>query len=1582
VDFATENASVYRFVYQPDNDEIYPEEEYTEETVLQVYEDKNIIFGVRYGFDYVLESVTAGEDNEELESIHTYKDDEANYAVYRYQPSSDTTIAVKAVSRGKYNVTLDCENVTAYNVYQEEGAYRVSEPWEDRAVYAGNKVTFAISCANTHKLEKVSLVGSEENAVKFIESYTEDGESYYYIYTFQPTADSTIEAKAIPKENYTLKFEQGSYYISGEYFDTSSGEMEFELIEGVYSFGVVLNEEGHRIKMVTTSGDTQNPESGKLSSYYNGESYHYKVNLTQDTTITVLTEEIPQRTVQISGAGAIVENVEANGDPVEETENGYVVTDRNTLSFRVREEEGYRIERVSVAGENDYTLWPIKAEEGNNYSVLVGSDLVIQVEAVEKTTGTVTVETSNASITTDAVEDGEGNYTVYKEENFVFRVEAEEGYVVESVSANGEKLQPQYDPYGDSTYYQIMVEEDVELSVVAETPEENEVHFKGNGYNEESLAIWSASESYSPVDGTIEVTSSEEIWFDLPDNIHQIAKVTCTDINGESKTLYRTYYHGNEGYYLGNIAEEIEIEITRGTTYQLTFSGNNDEKFMPLEGLGIFPETVYVPVNEALDFKVVASAGNILTGISCKGASLKGSLKTGIYQMIPKKSSDLLVQVSSGSAWHQRCVFDHQPEDVAVSCFINGEEASLVNNAVVIPSTESFVLKVKPLNGKKVLLSYDDSETIEVTEVEEDGTYVYELNASKISGDHLKIDTYKANVVEFSGSNLQIWVGEFNEDGYLSWTEAGNSISVKENKTLLFRVIAEGGYKVSDVTVEDKTAGELATKNYYDEYTGMTVSYYSIKPEKDTTINVITEEIPAHNYQFIFDESKVELYIGTYSYYYDEWDYDFEWEEGGKEYRKQVVNGKYNDVLFRVVPKEGYKVSLVSTTEDESGKLSVVRDEGRDVSYYVLQNIGDATITIVAEEIVDYNVTFEWDEGIRFVEISNRGEIQNHETISVSNTELIRIFTAPKRMELPSSEEVDMYHLVSATANGKVLEKFYDADESGYYYYKLSNLKEDTTVVIETEYNPDVINRLYFTTGEEETLYNAFYYKETEDEEGNVDSEKVYLDLEDTFPVFGRNQLIGIEPEDGYGIIKVEFYRNGKATTLSPNEDGLYNIFYPFSMGMEGTIVVSTFKLKTMAENVVVENVANGKLTQYADTVKDYHLVFTPEDADITQMGVEVIAAEGQQADVVSAEIVDRKLRVTTKAVTNKEEAATVKFYDIDAKTGEKVYVDGGTFTVSTAKQAIFAEGAVKAEVKKADDATLTMELTAPEGLAELNEGAYYYKVVVTPQAGEGQEIPEEIRNATENPFYIAVEEEAQEVQLLLNANGVGKGQAWTYDIAVALVQTKNRDGLDYITATEKVIFESPLHTLEPVTTKNPYYQDKVVLQDQVKQMYTVQGELAVAKVVFDENNSDPRVSQVTDITELDGKGSALTVWEENGIIYANAGTDTLIGKHTIEVTLAAPEYMNKTKGTFVVTVIKGIENMTVTVPSAEIYKESKKTASVKAEITYNEGTEAPKTKKVIWEVVKPNGEAFAAGDALYGVLSMSNGKVTVNKSF
>ncbi|MBR5579446.1 MAG: hypothetical protein IKW28_10695, partial [Lachnospiraceae bacterium] len=104
--------------------------------------------------------------------------------------------------------------------------------------------------------------------------------------------------------------------------------------------------------------------------------------------------------------------------------------------------------------------------------------------------------------------------------------------------------------------------------------------------------------------------------------------------------------------------------------------------------------------------------------------------------------------------------------------------------------------------------------------------------------------------------------------------------------------------------------------------------------------------------------------------------------------------------------------------------------------------------------------------------------------------------------------------------------------------------------------------------------------------------------------------------------------------------------------------------------------------------------------------------------------------------------------------------------------------------------------------------------------------------------------------------------------------------------------------------------------------------------------------------------------------------------KHTIEVTLAAPEYMNKTKGTFVVTVIKGIENLTVTVPSAEIYKESKKAATVKAEVAYNEGTEAPKTKKVIWEVVKPNGEAFAAGDALYGVLSMSNGKVTVNKSF
>lgn len=186
--------------------------------------------------------------------------------------------------------------------------------------------------------------------------------------------------------------------------------------------------------------------------------------------------------------------------------------------------------------------------------------------------------------------------------------------------------------------------------------------------------------------------------------------------------------------------------------------------------------------------------------------------------------------------------------------------------------------------------------------------------------------------------------------------------------------------------------------------------------------------------------------------------------------------------------------------------------------------------------------------------------------------------------------------------------------------------------------------------------------------------------------------------------------------------------------------------------------------------------------------------------------------------------------------------------------------------------------------------------------------------------------------------------------------------------------------------TKAPYYETKLSLKKGTTTIYTGPASyLIAAQVVWSKNTTWKAIAKVEDISF--SAETALTLREivrsdGNHQIGVNASADTAVGKHVIKVTAKAPENTEPATATITVNVVRGIESLKVTTPATQIYKADKKAASLKAGVIYNNNETTPKTKKVTWEIVDINGDALDEDDALYNMVTVKNGTVSVNKNY
>lgn len=403
---------------------------------------------------------------------------------------------------------------------------------------------------------------------------------------------------------------------------------------------------------------------------------------------------------------------------------------------------------------------------------------------------------------------------------------------------------------------------------------------------------------------------------------------------------------------------------------------------------------------------------------------------------------------------------------------------------------------------------------------------------------------------------------------------------------------------------------------------------------------------------------------------------------------------------------------------------------------------------------------------------------------------------------------------------------------------------------------------------------------------------------------------------------------------------------------------------------------ANAK--QPTDTVKTYAV---KTKGEINRLHARVAEADITAGYIKSAEIEGDKLVITTGQTVTPAAGVKVTVY---TGTGENEI--SKDVLVKTTALISDTTAAPKVTLKSATDIDLTLSLSAKTD-ADVAAGSVYYKVTATATGT----VPAGLESTVTK--YVAKTGDAQDYTLNVASDGtvLGKGSACDYKVTVSLIHAKDKSTT--LTAAneadQKVAESKAFETAanKPFSTQNPAWEANLKLKKGKTTIYTGEEDVVIATPQFTKTTTYTEITKgdITDCTQTDGNGLEFEV--ENGVIKASASADTTVGKHTVQVVALADNAvgghsMVASKATIIVTVVKGINTLGVSVPATSMYKAVNKTATLKATPVYNgdasgkNKTLQPKTKKVKWELVEVAQSHNPETDVIFG-----GGKVTINKN-
>lgn len=419
--------------------------------------------------------------------------------------------------------------------------------------------------------------------------------------------------------------------------------------------------------------------------------------------------------------------------------------------------------------------------------------------------------------------------------------------------------------------------------------------------------------------------------------------------------------------------------------------------------------------------------------------------------------------------------------------------------------------------------------------------------------------------------------------------------------------------------------------------------------------------------------------------------------------------------------------------------------------------------------------------------------------------------------------------------------------------------------------------------------------------------------------------------------------------------------------------IYASFKLyvRPFADKIKVSGVSNGELKQQIGSTKEYDISLVKPADGLKDYSVEYSGDTGINAIITS----DGKLSIDTRDA----KAGTGIDLKVKAWNGtEYVEVKGGSFKVKATVPKL-----PKPTVKlvSSDDTSLTLLLDSktPEQTAEV----VYYRVTITPKEQNGKERPEEI---SADPIVREYSWEAKKSQKIIVSKALGgTGKGWKFDISAEVIY---RPAEESSTVTEPFAGDSSKKI--SASTKDACYETNLKFKQnsKAKKIYTGQT-VELGTVQFSKNTTFTDDPYAQDLTVGITDKERLDLWFEGNKLYADVprggyGYDNLLGTHEIWISTDVPGDSIGSIIKIKVTVIPSICNMSITGEPCTLYKKNNTAATLKLDLMYSYDNSAvsPATKKATWSVKNADGKDFEPGDPLYGMITVKNGKVTVNKKY
>ncbi len=428
----------------------------------------------------------------------------------------------------------------------------------------------------------------------------------------------------------------------------------------------------------------------------------------------------------------------------------------------------------------------------------------------------------------------------------------------------------------------------------------------------------------------------------------------------------------------------------------------------------------------------------------------------------------------------------------------------------------------------------------------------------------------------------------------------------------------------------------------------------------------------------------------------------------------------------------------------------------------------------------------------------------------------------------------------------------------------------------------------------------------------------------------------------------------------------------------DDAVVTYAVNVRPEIQSISVKSVSRGVLKQTIDTTKEYKVTFKPAKADVANI---YAVAEADVAAVLENGI----LTVTTKPGV-KNAAGTIHFYKRGIAGAEDQKIEGASVTVNAVAPVALESAKPTVKVIETTDTSIVLNLGTPKKVEIPVQGALYYEIIVIPDAVTT--VPDSIINATKDPIYIESTGLSQVETIVVNNAGTSFGQAWKYNVEVRLVQLDVKKEAGKITQEDIVAAFGSKIAKAKAATQQPAYETKLSIKKGTTTIYTGQADIAIGTPTYSKKTTYRSIKMVEDITEGITEEQKLQVDYKDGqfVTSAPAGSNVAIGKHTIIAYADAPEGSKAASATVVVTVVRGIEDITVVPDGNFIFKQYNKAATLTVKPVYNTFVTAelpePKTKKVTYAVVDKNKEEMKEDNPLYGMVTVKNGKITVNKNY